>query len=101
MKKSTDIDYDPTTLYIPPNVYKKFKNLQKQYWDIKRHNFDKVVFFRVFRCFEIYYDDAVVAKNLLDLYYIGGRMTCMFYKSRVIENSEILARHGYKVAIVE
>lgn len=46
-KKPTDPDYDPSTLYVPPEEKKKLTPTMKQYWEIKSDNFDKVIFFKL------------------------------------------------------
>lgn len=40
-------DYDPRTLFIDDKEYKKLTAFEQQYWDIKKKNFDTVVFFKV------------------------------------------------------
>lgn len=46
-RKRDDPLYDKTTLYIPPDVFKKMSASQKQYWEVKRRYMDVVIFFKV------------------------------------------------------
>lgn len=39
-------DYDPRTLYIPPNAWNQFSPFERQYWEIKSKWWDTVVFFK-------------------------------------------------------
>ena len=32
-----------------------------QYWDLKSVNFDKIVFFKLAKFYEVYYHDAILA----------------------------------------
>lgn len=43
-----DPDYDPTSLFIPENFFtdKTTSEAQKQFWQIKRYHFNRVVFFQ-------------------------------------------------------
>jgi DNA mismatch repair protein MSH6 len=43
---SGDEAYDPATLFIPQSAYIKFTPFEKQFWDIKKKNFDTVIFFK-------------------------------------------------------
>ena len=45
----------------------ELKPLLKQYWDIKRHYSDTIVFFRVGDFYEMFYDDAKEAAALLNI----------------------------------
>jgi DNA mismatch repair protein MSH6 len=38
-----------------------------QYWMIKCENFDKILFFKLGKFYEIFYDDAIICHKLLDL----------------------------------
>ena len=101
-RKVNDPDYDPTSLYIPPNVYKKFTPAQKQYWDIKRRNFDTIILFKLGKFYELFEKDAEVAVQLLNLQYMGGkRLHCGFPESAFDKYMSKLIKAGYKVGRVE
>lgn len=38
-----------------------------QYWEIKSQNYDKVIFFKLGKFYEIFYNDAILAHRELDL----------------------------------
>ena len=53
-----DQDFDPTSLYIPTEKKNKLTPAMRQYWEIKSENLDKVIFFKVGKFYELYYEDA-------------------------------------------
>lgn len=60
-------DYNPRTLYIPPNAWTKFSPFEKQYWEIKAKFWDTIVFFKKGKFYELYEKDATVGHQLFDL----------------------------------
>ncbi|RAR01164.1 DNA mismatch repair protein MutS [Stemphylium lycopersici] len=60
-------DYDPRTLYIPPNAWNHFSPFEKQYWEIKSKWWDTVVFFKKGKFYELYEKDASIGHQLFDL----------------------------------
>ncbi|KAI9312530.1 muts domain V-domain-containing protein [Dichotomocladium elegans] len=60
-------DYDPTTLYIPPEAFNSLTAFEKQYWEIKSQYFDSVVFFKKGKFFELYENDADIGCKVFDL----------------------------------
>lgn len=46
-RRPCDALYDKRTLYIPPAVLKKMSASQKQYWGVKCHYMDVILFFKV------------------------------------------------------
>ena len=36
-------DYDPSTLFIPPEFFKKFNGFKRSYWRFKREHFDSII----------------------------------------------------------
>jgi DNA mismatch repair protein MSH6 len=62
-RKPGDPDYDPRTLFIPSSALVKMTNFEQQYWDIKRKNFDTVVFFNKGMFYEIFETDAEVCSS--------------------------------------
>lgn len=47
MKKPTDADYNPRTLYVPAAFMKNATPAMKQWWEFKAMNMDTVLFFKV------------------------------------------------------
>jgi len=66
-------DYDHTTLFVPNSEFVKLSGSMKQYWEIKRENFDKVLFFKIGKFYEIFYDDAIVCHKELDIALMSGK----------------------------
>jgi DNA mismatch repair protein MSH6 len=60
-------DYDPRTVYIPPNAWGHFSPFEKQYWEIKQKFFDTIVFFKKGKFYELYENDATIGHQLFDL----------------------------------
>jgi DNA mismatch repair protein MSH6 len=60
-------DYDPRTVYIPPNAWGNFSPFEKQYWEIKQKFFDTIVFFKKGKFYELYENDATIGHQLFDL----------------------------------
>ena len=48
-------DYDPTTLFIPPDWFKRAKvtEAQQQWWTFKAANFNSVLLFKVGKFYEV------------------------------------------------
>ena len=38
-----------------------------QYWQIKEKNYDKIIFFKLGKFYEIFYNDAILCNRVLDL----------------------------------
>lgn len=62
-----DPDYDKRTLYIPQKAFDELKPFEKQFWRIKKNNFDTVLFFQKGKFFELYEDDALIGHQEFDL----------------------------------
>ena len=60
-------DYDPRTIYIPPNAFANFSPFEKQYWEIKQRYWDSIVFFKKGKFYELYENDATIGHQLFDL----------------------------------
>ena len=68
LKKPTDEGYDPTTIYIPPSAEEKFTPFQRQFWAIKRCNFNSIVMIRKGKFYEMFSVDAIFARDFLKLH---------------------------------
>lgn len=75
----------------------------KQYWDIKSNNYDKVLLFKLGKFYEMFYEDAIVGHQVLDLNWMGGakKYHVGFPEKALDKYVPILVNHGYKVAVVE
>ncbi|KAL0481889.1 DNA mismatch repair protein MSH [Acrasis kona] len=90
--------YDPSTLYVPSSAYTNMTPFEKQYWDIKKKNWDSIGKF-----YELYENDADVGKKEFDLKMtdrVNMRMVGVPESSFPVWASKFIAL-GYKIARVE
>ncbi|KAL6588392.1 DNA mismatch repair protein Msh6, partial [Neocallimastix sp. 'constans'] len=102
-KRPGDEDYDPRTLYIPPSAWKKFTPFERQYWEIKCKHWEKVVFFKKGKFYELYEKDADIGHQEFDLKMtdrVNMRMVGVPEASFEQWASQFVAK-GYKVAKVD
>jgi len=50
----------------------------RQFWSIKSDNLDKVIFFKLGKFYELFYDDAILGNKLLDLSLMAGKLHAGF-----------------------
>eukprot|EP00667_Euglena_gracilis_P003316 EG_transcript_3322 len=65
-----DPDHDPRRLYVPPNALGNMTDFERQYWEIKKDNWDVVVFFKKGKFYELYEGDADIGHQ-----HFGLKMT--------------------------
>lgn len=95
-------DYDPSTLYVPPEFYKSQTPAHRQWWEMKSSHFDCVLFFKVGKFYELYHMDAAVGVNELGFSYMKGEFAHSgFPESAYGRMAATLVSKGYKVARVE
>lgn len=103
-RRPNDVDYDPTSLYIPESAIAKFTDFEKQYWGIKSQYFDAVVFFKKGKFYELYERDADLSQREFDLKVSYGtrvmRMTGV-PEARFEDWAERFVAKGFKVAKVD
>lgn len=75
----------------------------KQYWQIKMNHYDKILFFKLGKFYEIFYNDAVICHKLLDLNWIPplSKLHVGFPEVSLDKYLKILINNNYKVAVVE
>ncbi|XP_031373635.1 DNA mismatch repair protein MSH6 [Punica granatum] len=101
-RRPGDVDYDPKTLYLPPDFLKSLSGGQRQWWEFKSKHMDKVLFFKMGKFYELFEMDAHVGARELDLQYMKGEQPhCGFPERNFSMNVEKLARKGYRVLVVE
>ncbi|XP_053615816.1 probable DNA mismatch repair protein Msh6 isoform X2 [Plodia interpunctella] len=101
-RRPEDPDYDPTTLFVPPDFYKNQTPAHRQWWEIKSSHFDCVLFFKVGKFYELYHMDAAVGVNELGFSYMKGEFAHSgFPESAYARMASTLVSKGYKVARVE
>ena len=96
--------YDCNTLYIPPDYLKKQTPAMRQFWEFKSQNFDKVLFFKLGKFYEMFYDDAIIGNQILDLNWMGNdsRKLHVGFPEKVLETkAEKLVAAGFKIAVIE
>ncbi|XP_018475958.1 DNA mismatch repair protein MSH6 [Raphanus sativus] len=101
-RRPTDENYDPRTLYLPPDFVKRLTGGQRQWWEFKSKHMDKVLFFKMGKFYELYEMDAHVGTKELDLRYMKGEQPhCGFPEKNFSVNIEKLVQKGYRVLVVE
>ncbi|XP_050266514.1 DNA mismatch repair protein MSH6 isoform X2 [Quercus robur] len=101
-RRPGDANYDPRTLYLPPDFLKSLSGGQRQWWEFKSKHMDKVLFFKMGKFYELFEMDAHIGAKELDLQYMKGEQPhCGFPEKNFSMNLEKLARKGYRVLVVE
>ena len=59
-RRPDDPQYDPTTLLIPGTAWKDFTPAMYQYWELKQTNNDKILFFKLGKFYEMFFNDAII-----------------------------------------
>ncbi|KAF2877020.1 DNA mismatch repair protein MutS [Massariosphaeria phaeospora] len=96
-------EYDPRTIFIPPQAWNNFSDFEKQYWEIKQKLWDTIVFFKKGKFYELYENDATIGHQLFDLKLtdrVNMRMVGVPESSLDMWASQFVAK-GYKVARVD
>ncbi|EIE20176.1 hypothetical protein COCSUDRAFT_18682, partial [Coccomyxa subellipsoidea C-169] len=96
--------YNPRTLYIPHDWFKKAKvsEGQRQWWEFKAQHFDSVMLFKMGKFYEMFEMDAHVGAEVLGLTYMKGEQPhCGFPEVNYLMHAERLVRAGLRVVVVE
>lgn len=103
MRRRGEEGYDPSTLHIPPECYRKFTSFERQFWDIKRKHYDTVIFFKKGKFYELYENDAEIASNVFDLRIVERVNMKMagFPESSYDAWAAKFLSHGYKIGKVD
>ncbi|SBT70759.1 DNA mismatch repair protein MSH6, putative [Plasmodium malariae] len=111
LNKPESADYDCTTIWTPPSDHQwavEYKQAHytpgmQQFWKIKSKNFDKIIFFKMGRFYEIFYIDACFMHTICGLNWMTGEQkphlgfpeqSLHFYAKKVINS-------GHKVVVIE
>ncbi|URE02376.1 DNA mismatch repair protein [Musa troglodytarum] len=101
-RRPGDKNYDPRTLYLPPEFLRTLSGGQRQWWEFKSKHMDKVLFFKMGKFYELFEMDAHIGARELDLQYMKGEQPhCGFPEKNYSMNLERLTRKGYRVLVVE
>eukprot|EP00053_Salpingoeca_punica_P015373 m.141445 g.141445 ORF g.141445 m.141445 type:complete len:1202 (+) comp16694_c0_seq1:90-3695(+) len=98
-----DPEYDPTTLYIPADAFRRLKPFEQQYWSIKKDRWDVILFFKKGKFYELYEKDAEIGHREFDLKFtdrVNMKMVGVPEGTFTLWASKFLGL-GYKVAKVD
>lgn len=96
-------EYDPRTVYVPPEFFKDLTPAMTQWWKLKADYFDCIFFFKVGKFYELYNHDAVIGVNELGFTFMGKDTYAHsgFPEQAYEKMASTLVERGYKVARVE
>lgn len=111
LRTPEDPNYDHTTIWTPPPEHKwaqEFKQSHytpgmQQYWKIKSDNFDKLIFFKMGRFYEIFYIDACLLHQMCGLNWMGGEQKphLGFPEQSLHMHAKKCIEYGHKVVVIE
>ena len=101
-RRPDDPNYDPTSLLVPASFIKSKEctPVMKQYWQFKIDHFDKVLFFKLGKFYEMFFDDAIIGNAVLDLNWMGNdpKKLHVGFPEKCLEEKEArLVQAGFKV----
>ncbi|UMM11043.1 hypothetical protein L5515_000522 [Caenorhabditis briggsae] len=101
-RSMSDPEYDPKTLWVPPDFHLKQTPGHRQWWTIKSQHFDTIILFKVGKFYETYHMDAVEVVRALNIAFMRGSYAhAGFPEHAASKFADQLMNHGYKVARVE
>ncbi|CAI2304379.1 unnamed protein product [Caenorhabditis sp. 36 PRJEB53466] len=101
-RPASDPEYDPKTLWVPPDFHQKQTPGHRQWWTIKSQHFDTIILFKVGKFYETYHMDAVEVVRALNIAFMRGSYAhAGFPEHAASKFADQLMNHGYKVARVE
>ncbi|XP_028676496.1 DNA mismatch repair protein Msh6 [Erpetoichthys calabaricus] len=101
-RRSSDPDFDPTTLYVPEDFLNKCTPGMRRWWQLKSEMFDTIIFYKVGKFYELYHMDAVTGVNEMGLMFMKGTWAHSgFPEIGFGRFSDVLVQKGYKVARIE
>ncbi|KAI8027686.1 DNA mismatch repair protein MSH6 [Camellia lanceoleosa] len=87
-RRHGDVNYDPTTLYLPPILLRAYL-VARQWWEFKSKHMDKVLFFKMGKFYELFEMDAHVGAKELDLQYMKGYWVLVVEQTETPEQLEL------------
>ncbi|KAL1519505.1 hypothetical protein AB1Y20_023022 [Prymnesium parvum] len=101
-RREGEAGFDKSTLLVQLKGDERFTPGQQQYWDIKRHHNDVIIFFKMGKFYELFEEDALVGHRELDLSFMGKDSPHVgFPEAALGKYAEKLVSLGYKVGVVE
>ncbi|KJP88821.1 hypothetical protein AK88_01511 [Plasmodium fragile] len=104
-------DYDCSTIWTPPPDHPwavEYKHAHytpgmQQFWKIKSKNFDKIIFFKMGRFYEIFYIDACLMHTICGLNWMGGEQKphLGFPEQSLHLYAKKVINCGHKVVVIE
>lgn len=98
-----DPNFDPSTVYVPPEEFIELTDGMKRYWDIKKDNMDKILLYRFGDWYVTYFDDTAICSKIFDMVVTPHPGTAQVgFESRHLEKHiGMLTERGHKVAVCE
>ncbi|KAF7456796.1 putative DNA mismatch repair protein MSH6 [Cryptosporidium felis] len=102
--------YDPSTIWVPSSKSKEareervhFTPAMEQYWEFKREHFDKLLFFKMGKFYELFYIDACICQKHCDLRWTSSdsKPHVGFPETALNAYANKLVGLGYRVVVVE
>lgn len=101
-RPASDPEYDPKTLFVPPDFFQKQTPGHRQWWTMKSQHFDTILLFKVGKFYETYHMDAVEVVRALNIAFMRGSYAhAGFPEHAASKFADQLMNHGYKVARIE
>lgn len=94
-------DYDPSSVYISESEFKALSPMMKQYWSIKRDNFDSIVLFRFGKWYFLYFHDLKALNEVSDTPINFSYQYHGFVETQRDKYIEALVMKGYRVILFE
>lgn len=63
--------YDSTNLLVPDECWNSFTPTMRQFWEIKQDNFEKILFFRLGKFYEVFFMDAIIVNKIFDIKFMA------------------------------
>ena len=99
-RKEGSEGFEEWSVFIPQEAFNKFTETFKQYWEIKRNNWDKIVMMQIGSFYELYFNDAEIGNKLFGLK-ISSRNCAGFPLKEVDLMIKKFVLQGYKVIRIE
>ncbi|TRY50204.1 DNA mismatch repair proteins mutS family domain containing protein [Cryptosporidium tyzzeri] len=102
--------YDPSTIWVPSSNSREAKEermhftpAMEQYWELKKEHFDKLLFFKMGKFYELFYIDAYICQKHCDLRWTSSdsKPHVGFPETALHAYANKLVELGYRVVVVE
>ena len=77
--------------------------MMKQYYEVKKKNWDKLVAFKMWKFYYFYFNDALAVHRYCDipLNFKNKKFFCFFHETSLQKYAPNLVDRGYKIVLVE